>query len=107
MIRLTSKVTRPNTKMTFYPRPSNLTPLVEQAKQDGKLITEDFLISRNKLTFTYVSLWASKDALDEFNQQEAIKDFHKRRKWFEQEFEQIRTVTEDVLENTDLYLRVE
>ena len=106
MIRLISKVTRPNTKTTFYPRPSNLSPLVEKAKQEGKLIAEDFVVSRNKLTFTYVCLWSNKTDLEEFNQQIEIKEFHKRRKWFEQEYEQIRSFSESELDDLDLYLRM-
>lgn len=97
MIRLTAKVVRPNTKMAFYPRPETVTPLIEQAKSSGKLISEDSLVSKNKLTLTYVALWNSQEDLKEFNQQDLVKDFHKRRRWFEQQFDHMRTVNiEDV-----------
>ncbi len=106
MIRLISKVTRPNTKTTFYPIPSNLAPLVKIAKQEGKLIAEDSKLSEDKLTFTYMCLWSSKDDMEEFNQQDELKEFRKRRKWFEQEYEQIRSFSESEVDSLESYLRM-
>ncbi len=102
MIRLISKVTRPDTKMAFYPRPENVNAIVEQAKQAGKLISEDSVMSKNKLTFTYIAVWNSQEDLYEFNQLQQVKEFYKKRRWFEQEFEHVRMVSTNEIDNVNL-----
>ena len=106
MIKLISKVTRPNTKATFYPMSDTLTPLVKKAKQEGKLIAEEFVLSKNKLTFTSVWIWSNKADLEEFNQNDEIKEYRKCRKWFEQEYEHIRSFKESEVDELNLDSRM-
>ncbi len=102
MIRLTAKVSRPNTKMAFYPRPAPVISAMEKVKQDGKLISENVFISKDKLTSTYVAIWNTQEDFKEFNQTQQIKEFHKKRRWFEQEFEHIRIESIEKINDTDL-----
>ncbi len=107
MIKLIAKVTRPNTKMVFYPRPENVTTIVEQAKQLGKLVSEDSIMSKDKLTFTYIAVWNSQEDLIEYNQMLPVKEYYKRRRWFEQEFEHTRIVSLNEIEDINLNLSVQ
>jgi hypothetical protein len=44
--------------------------------------------------------------MEEFNQQDELIEFRKRRKWFEQEYEQIRSFSESDVDSLESYLRM-
>jgi hypothetical protein len=89
MFKVIYKTTRPNTKTLFFPRSKEMEELVTQSKTNGQLLEDTTTFSDNKLIRTYTATWINKEALDFFNSNETVKEFAKRKRWYDQENDHI------------------
>jgi hypothetical protein len=85
MFKVIYKTIRPSTKTLFFPRSKEMEELVLLAKADGRLLEDATVFSDDKLIRTYTATWISKEALGAFNNNDIVKEFVKRRRWYEQE----------------------
>ena len=97
MVKVIYKTTRLSTKTLFFPKPQGMDKLAIVAREAGHLLEESTTFSNDKLVRTHTAVWASKEVLDSYNEIELVKDFIKRRRWYDQQTDQTQLVT--IIEN--------
>lgn len=97
MFKVVYTATRQSATTVFFPRSKRMEELAAVARSNGELLKEFTSFSEDKLVRTYTAIWSSKEALDKFNEEDAVKDFAKRKRWYEQQTDQSQRVTEIII----------
>jgi hypothetical protein len=75
MYKITTVHTRPDTTTPFYRRDAEVASISTDAKLNGQLLSEESVLSEDKLTVTYVAVWDSFVSFDTFSKVEAVAAF--------------------------------
>lgn len=75
MYKITTVHTRPDLNTPFHRRDAATAAVSTEAKLNGQLLSEESILSEDKLTVTYVAVWDSFASFDAFSKTEDVLAF--------------------------------
>ena len=75
MFKITTSHTRPDVTTPFYRRGDDVAALATEAKLNGQMLSEESVVSEDKLTVVYTAVWDSFSSFDTFSKLEAVVAF--------------------------------